>query len=103
MTMSFGEIAGNDSSDEVAPGEVRKFVAVAEIPEDSQYELEFAFIVPSNSTGKLEICDAAIESVGDNLPCIDKHMDPTLSSTYVICKIRVIMSWFYDQLFVDRL
>lgn len=83
ISMEFGEIAGNDSAATVVPGEVRKIILKAEIPEESIYDLEFSFLIPQASTRKLEICDAVIEDVGDNLPCVDKLMNPTLTSRYV--------------------
>jgi len=79
MTMEFGTITVNDNTSEVAIGEVRKISMNVQVPEESNYDLEFSFNVPSNSSDRLELLDAVIESVGDNLPCVDKLMNPTIS------------------------
>ncbi|WAR25111.1 hypothetical protein MAR_010815 [Mya arenaria] len=79
-SMSMGEIAGGDNSTDVTFGEVRKVMMDIVIPENSEYDIEVSFGIPSGDVGKLEICDAAIVSAGANVPCVDKDMDPLLTS-----------------------
>ncbi|XP_053377525.1 uncharacterized protein LOC123529018 [Mercenaria mercenaria] len=82
VTVIVGEITGSsDNTTSVTLGEAKRVLIFAVIPEGSSYDLEFSFIIPSADVGKVEICDAAIVSVGDNLPCIDVLSEAVISSS----------------------
>lgn len=84
VTFTIGEITGDlDNSTEMAIGEAKRVLITAVIPEGTNYDLEFAFIVPNEDVGKIEICDAAIVSVGDNLPCVDVLTEAVKTSRLV--------------------
>ncbi|XP_060593720.1 uncharacterized protein LOC132748179 [Ruditapes philippinarum] len=82
VAASVGEITGNlDNTTDIAIGEVKRVLITAVIPEGSSYDLGFSFSITSAFTNKLEICDAAIVSVGDNLPCVDVLTEATITSS----------------------
>jgi hypothetical protein len=81
VAASVGEITGNlDNTTDIAIGEVKRVLITAVIPEGSSYDLGFSFSITSAFTNKLEICDAAIVSVGDNIPCVDVLTEATITS-----------------------
>lgn len=62
-------------------GESKKILVSIVIPEGSLYRVRVKINIPSATVGKLEICEAVILSVGDNLPCISKTMEAEIRST----------------------
>ena len=72
VNVSIGEFIQNENvSSDFAIGEVKRILLSAIIPENKAYKLDFAVVIPQSYIGKLDILDAAIYSVGVNLPCID--------------------------------
>ena len=83
-TLSVGEIAGNDTDANIAVGETKRILCSLVIPDESIYDLKVSVTIPAADVGKLEIGDAAIFSAGENLPCIDTNLAPTITSVYVL-------------------
>ena len=80
-TASIGEMIGNlDNTTDMAIGEVKRVLITAVVPEGSTYDLGFSFTITSAFVNQLEICDAAIVSVGDNLPCVDVLTEAEITS-----------------------
>lgn len=78
FSFNVGEIAGNDTDDPVAKGEGKRFIVDLVIPESTTQKISVSFITPVLTTGLIEICDAAVISVGSHFPCVDKeYISPT--------------------------
>lgn len=81
FSLRVGEIAGNDSDASVAKGEGKRFIVDVVLPESTTQKIVVSFLTPVLTTGQVEICDAAIISVGSHFPCIDKKtITPTFQS-----------------------
>ncbi|KAL4226394.1 hypothetical protein ACF0H5_014377 [Mactra antiquata] len=81
LTTTIGEITGGDNTSTITFGEAKRILVSAVIPENTLYRVRVRVIIPSEHVGKLELCDAAVVAVGDNLPCVSKTMDGNLRSS----------------------
>ena len=75
-TYSFvqASIANETLTDDIIPGESKKFYYDIYFAEYSSNAYNIKFLSPVNYTGALEICGVTVLTVGRNLPCLNRRM-----------------------------
>ncbi|KAL3853681.1 hypothetical protein ACJMK2_017204 [Sinanodonta woodiana] len=69
-TFEVGEIAGNDSSLNIAKGETKRVLLKVNMTEGVPQQIQVEFSTPPGNTGQIELCAASVVSVGKNIPCL---------------------------------